>query len=148
MTTPIRRAKESDLPAILDLERAAFQDYRQASEASLRRSIASPRQSFWVIPGPKRLDGILVLWHFRDTVRVYDIATHPEARGQGVGRRLMAHAEKLAKQQGARTMSLEAEEQDPRLVGWYEGMGFVRVARLKDFYHEGCSALRLRKTLA
>ncbi len=145
--SPIRRAKASDLPAILELEQAAFQDYRQASEASLRRSIASPRQSFWVIPGPGRLDGLLVLWHFPRRLRVYDVATHPDARGQGVGRRLMAHAEALARKQGAADISLEAEEQDPRLVAWYEGMGFVRVARLADFYHEGCSALRLRKRL-
>jgi ribosomal protein S18 acetylase RimI-like enzyme len=146
----VRRARPSDLPLILDLERAAFQDYRQASEGSLRRSIASPRQSFWVIDGPggTRLDGLLVLWHFPRRLRVYDIATHPDARGQGIGRALMAHAESIARKGKVCDISLEAEEQDPRLVAWYEGMGFARVGRLADFYHEGCSALRLRKTLA
>lgn len=176
----LRRAVQADLDAILELERACFQDYRQASQASLKRSIArsseaarrmatnqagkarpgkhakhasspSPQrqgQSVWVIDAPGGgLSALLVLWHFPNVVRVYDVATHPDARGQGLGGRLMRHAEQLAREAGAAWVSLEAEEQDPRLVRWYEGQGFRTVARLPDFYHEGCSALRMRKRL-
>lgn len=147
----IRRAAARDLGAILDLEAVCFQDYRKASPASLRRSLASPHQSVWVIDRPDGAPGLgamLVLWHFPHRLRVYDIATHPDARGHGLGRALMAHAEQLARKAGADWLTLEAEEDDPRLVGWYEGQGFATVARLKDFYHRGCSALRMRKRLA
>lgn len=147
----VRRAHATkDLDAIVELEQAAFQDYRQASLGSLRRSLTSAHQSFWVIdfPGvPGKLAGLLVLWHFPKTWRVYDIATHPEARGQGIGTELMQHAESLARKAGATRMSLEAEEQDARLVAWYVHQGYTVVDRLEAFYHNGCSALRLTKHL-
>jgi ribosomal protein S18 acetylase RimI-like enzyme len=145
-----RRARLQDLPAILDLEAASFQDYRRASPASLRRSLTSPRQSFWVIDHPAgggRLAALLVLWHFPHTWRVYDIATHPDARGHGFGRELMLHAEALARKAGAGVMSLEAEEQDKRLVAWYVDQGYAVVDQLKDFYHNGCGAVRMTKRL-
>lgn len=146
----VRRATERDLPALLDLEAASFQDYRRASPASLRRSLTSPHQSFWVIDHPAgydRLAALLVLWHFKRTWRVYDIATHPEARGHGFGRELMLHAEALARKAGAVRMSLEAEEQDRRLVAWYGSQGYAVVGRLPHFYHNGCGAVRMAKRL-
>lgn len=145
----IRRARASDLPAIQALELACFEPYRRASPGSLKRSLSSPQQTVWVIDAPdgKGLWSLLVLWHFPHRVRVYDICTHPDARGHGHGRALMAHAEALARKAGCAWMSLEAEEQDPRLVGWYEDQGYTVVDRLVDFYHEGCSAVRMTKRL-
>lgn len=145
----VRRAKLTDLPAILQLEQESFQDYRQASPASLRRSLTSKHQSFWVIDHPNRkgLSSLLVLWHFPKRTRVYDICTAPDARGHGHGYQLMLHAEKLARQQKAEWMSLEAEQQDKRLVAWYEGQGFQVVDTLRHFYHNGCDAVRMTKRL-
>jgi len=146
----IRKARLADLPAIETLEVACFQDYRRASERSLRQSLTSPRQSFWVVDaadGPG-LAALLVLWHFPRRLRIYDIATHPDARGQGLGRLLMAHAEKLARKAGCTYLTLEAEEADSRLVAWYKDQGFATVRRLEDFYHGGCHALRMVRRLA
>lgn len=150
-SSTIRRATRHDLPAIQALEAECFQDYRQASAASLRRSLASPRQSVWVVDAegtsgttrPGRLWALLVLWHHPKRLRIYDIATHPDARGRGLGGALMAHAEAQARKDKADLLTLEAEELDPRLVTWYEQQGFRTVARLTDYYHEGCSALRM-----
>ncbi|MES2154120.1 MAG: N-acetyltransferase [bacterium] len=145
----LRRATLADLDAIAALEEVCFQDYRRASRGSLRRSLASPKQSVWVVDayGGSGLAALLVLWHFPHRVRIYDIATHPDARGQGLGAVLMAHAESEARGAGCQWLSLEAEQADPRLVGWYEGQGFTTVARLRDFYHDGCHALRMVRPL-
>lgn len=146
-----RRANLHDLAAIEKLEVACFQDYRRASEASLRRSLASPTQSVWVVDGKgppgAHLVGLLVLWHFRHRVRVYDIATDPDARGQGIGAMLLAHAESLARSSGCPWMTLEAEEADQRLVAWYQKHGYTVVDHLVDFYHGGCHAVRMTKRL-
>jgi ribosomal protein S18 acetylase RimI-like enzyme len=145
----IRRATIADLDAIQALEVACFQDYRRASVGSLRRSLTSPAQSVWVIDGtsPGTLAGLLVLWHFPHRLRIYDIATHPDARGHGIGRALLAHAETQAHAAGCSWMTLEAEEQDARLVAWYQHHGYAIVDRLADFYHGGCSAVRMTKRL-
>lgn len=151
----VRRALVADFPAILRLEEGCFEPYRRASHASLRRSLTSKHQSFWVVDHPAagkslpkgELGALLVLWHFPHRWRVYDVATHPDLRGHGVGTLLMHHAESLAVKAGATLMSLEAEKDDPRLVAWYEHQGYQTVDLLKDFYHKGCHALRMRKTL-
>ncbi|HEX2066979.1 MAG TPA: N-acetyltransferase [Candidatus Thermoplasmatota archaeon] len=148
MALRVRPATLADLPTLLALERLAFQDYRRASSASLRRSILSPRQSVWVVDGPDgQLAGLLVLWHFPHRVRIYDIATHPDLRGQGIGKALLLHAEAQARAVGCSWMTLEAEEADPGLVGWYRHHGYAVVDRLPDFYHEGCHAVRMTKRL-
>lgn len=144
----IRKATLRDLPAILELEVACFQDYRRASKRSLRRSLHSPHQSMWVVDGPHGLSALLVLWHYPRTLRIYDIATHPDARGQGLGRALMLHAEQIARRAGRRGVMLEAEEADMRLVAWYESQGYRQADHLVDYYHGGCHAVRMVKRLA
>lgn len=153
---PIRRATLQDLPAIRELEKACFQDYRQASAASLRRSLAGNadpkgRQAVWVVdamdPASPGLWALLVLWRFPHRMRIYDIATHPDARGQGLGGALMRQAEAEARKAGCSWLTLEAEEADPRLVGWYRQQGFATAARLADYYHSGCHALRMVRRL-
>lgn len=143
----IRRATQRDLGAILDLERACFQPYRQASVASLRRSLASRRQSVWVVDAQDGvgLDGLLVLWHHPRLLRVYDVATHPRRQGQGLGRALMRHAEAVARRGGQAVVSLEADPKEPGLVAWYERQGFVAGETLQEYYKNGNAAVRLRK---
>ena len=160
MRVRIRRATEEDLPALQALERLCFQPWRQASRTSLRRSLRSARQSVWVVDQPSSADAgkvrrggspgllaALVLWHHKTLLRVYGIATHPQARGQGVGQALMAHAEDLARRAGCAWVSLEADPQEPGLVGWYERQGYGVVARLPDFYGPRRHAVRLRKAV-
>ncbi len=47
----------------------------------------------------------------------------PEYIGKGVGRQLFAHAVKLARQRGYKTLQLEA---DPNALGFYEKMGMYK----------------------
>ncbi|WP_111412238.1 GNAT family N-acetyltransferase [Billgrantia lactosivorans] len=57
------------------------------------------------------------------------VATVSAYRGQGVGRRLMAQAERLAAESHARTMSLIVAEQNDRARRLYEELGYQAHAR-------------------
>jgi [ribosomal protein S18]-alanine N-acetyltransferase len=147
----IARATVADFRAIRDLERLAFQPFRQASDASLRRSLGSRRQSVWVVRDRAlrpALAGILVLWHHPHRLRVYDVATHPERRGAGIGYRLMQHAERMARKAGCAWVTLEADPKEPGLVPWYEAQGYLTVRRLPQYYHGGRAAVRMVKPVA
>jgi GNAT superfamily N-acetyltransferase len=143
-----------DFAAIRDLEHASFQSYRQASDRSLRRSLTSKRQSVWVIDGKDaaghaRLDALLVLWHHPDRIRVYDVASHPDKHGGGLGYLLMQHTEALARKQGCHWVSLEADPKEPGLVPWYLKQGYVIVGKpLPHYYHNGNAAVRMVKRVA
>lgn len=149
---PIRAAGMADLDDVAALEAAAFQPYRRAHRASLRRSLASGHQSVWVIDAPRgsptKLAALLVLWHFPHRLRVYDVATAPAMQGQGLGGRLMAHAERLAADAGATWVSLEADPKEPHLVPWYRHQGYVIVATLPRYYRNGNAAVRMVKRVA
>ena len=146
----IRRATARDHDALRALEDAAFQPWRRASRKSLRRSLASPRQSVWCIDHPARKGeaaALLVLWHHATRLRVYDVATHPDVRGQGLGVLLMRHAEALARKAGCKDVSLEADAKDKALIRWYEAQGYAVVGRLPRFYVGGRPAVRMRKAV-
>lgn len=146
----IRRATLADHDALRALEDAAFQPWRRASAKSLRRSLASARQSVWLIPHParrKEVAALLILWHHRSRLRVYDVATHADVRGQGYGLALMRHAEALARKAGCRDVSLEADAKDAPLIDWYERQGYAVVGRMPRFYVGGRPAVRLRKVV-
>jgi ribosomal-protein-alanine N-acetyltransferase len=146
----IRRATLRDHDALRALEDAAFQPWRRASRRSLQRSLRSPRQSVWIVDHPDKpgtAAALLVLWHHRHRLRVYDVATHADVRGQGLGFALMRHAEALARKAGCRDVSLEADAKDVRLIRWYEAQGYAVVDRLPGFYAGGRAAVRMRKAV-
>jgi [ribosomal protein S18]-alanine N-acetyltransferase len=146
----IRRATQEDHDALRALEDSAFQPWRRASRGSLRRSLGSPHQSVWMIDHPTRKGqaaALLILWHHQTRLRVYDIATHPDLRGQGLGFRLMQHAEGLARQAGCADVSLEADAKDASLIAWYEAQGYGIAGRMPRFYVGGRPAVRLRKAM-
>lgn len=146
----IRRATMRDHDALRALEDSAFQPWRRASRRSLRRSLVSARQSVWVIDHPTKRGqaaALLVLWHHARRLRVYDVATHADVRGQGLGYLLMQHTEALARKAGCKDVSLEADAKDKPLIAWYQAQGYTIVERMPLFYGGGRPAVRMRKAV-
>ena len=91
------------------------------------KSISStPRHAWWTRRGYE------VLW------------VDKAARGRGIGSRLLAEAERLAKEMGARNAALETFEwQAPR---FYERHGYEEVARIEG-YAKGFYLALMKKAL-
>lgn len=135
----------SDLPALNELETLCFPPHRRDGPASLRRSLASPRQSVWVVPGPtaERLAAAAVYFYYPKSLRVYSVSVHPESRRGGLGDLLLAKAFALARRRGVTRLRLEADRNNAALVSWYERRGFSIVATLADYYGPGEDAVRM-----
>ena len=59
-----------------------------------------------------------------DSAHLEAIVVAPEARGTGLGRRLLEHAEALAAARGARSLSLHVFSNNHRARSLYDGSGY------------------------
>lgn len=58
-------------------------------------------------------------------LNVHDLAVVPDCRGQGVGRKLLAEAERQAVARGCCKLTLEVQDDNLRARGLYESFGFA-----------------------
>jgi ribosomal protein S18 acetylase RimI-like enzyme len=69
--------------------------------------------------------GYVALDQEEDAVRVDQLFVSPDHEGQGVGRRLLEHAEGYAISIGASRLRVVVRADDSRAVEFYRGRGFV-----------------------
>ena len=64
-----------------------------------------------------------------DTFYIQMLATYPQFRGYGIGRRLLAHAEAQAAAQGCHTLALDVDITNTNAIRVYEYTGFTVAGR-------------------
>ncbi len=90
----------------------------------------------WVADMDGRVVAILVGWLIVDELHVATIATHPEFRGQGIGREILFHALRSAKDEGAVKSFLEVRESNEIARKMYYTFGFVEDGRRAGYYKD------------
>lgn len=141
----LRAARAGDLPALLALE-ARFPGDR-LSPRQFRHHLANPRARLRVLAdGPVVRGYHLVLMRAGSRwARLYSIAVDPAARGRGLGRRLLADAERQARAAGRRGLRLEVRQDNAAAIALYESAGYRRVAALPAYYADGAPGWRYAK---
>ncbi len=132
-------AERSDIPSLLALYTAAGLDTRGPHDEAQARSAWDHMRL--AVPGAKvfiaRRAGIAVgtytffvlplLAHAgAPEAIVEDVAVHPEAQGQGIGRALMQHAMQLAREAGCYKLTLSSNQRREQAHAFYERLGFSR----------------------
>jgi len=147
MDTILRKTTINDLPVLEKLEQNCFPPFQQSPKRVLRHSILSPSQEVWVAEttgnGETKIIGSVILHLHPRTLRLYSICVLPEYQGLGVGLKLLNHIRKLADGKGYSKISLEARENDEKLVSWYKKWGFTVTEHLPDYYTEGEHAVKM-----
>lgn len=74
-----------------------------------------------------------------NTFDLYWVGTHPEYRRQGLAESLITVMKDYMKSQNAKIIRVETASQDlyAQTVAFYDRLGFMAEARLKDFYRDG-----------
>ncbi|MEX2177738.1 MAG: GNAT family N-acetyltransferase [Gemmatimonadaceae bacterium] len=72
----------------------------------------------------------------QDQAVLWDLRVSPAARGQGVGTRLLQHAEDWARRRGARSLGVETQNINVPACRFYLHSGFVLVAAVHGAYPE------------
>jgi RimJ/RimL family protein N-acetyltransferase len=142
-----RRAVPSDATQLVRLVRSAYRgSVGWASEADLvggeriaatqlLEVIARPRSMLLVL---EESDALLACCQLEDRGErlafLGTFAVRPTAQGRGVGRRVVAEAERWATAEfGANVLEITVLAQQTALVHWYERLGFERTGELRPF---------------
>jgi ribosomal-protein-alanine N-acetyltransferase len=80
-------------------------------------------------------------------VDLYALATHPDARGRGVGAALLQHVCAVAMTRPVAQVTLCVREDNHAAIRLYEAFGFAATAFKPGYYQDGASAIRMRLNL-
>ena len=119
------------LPAVASLETACFAD--PWSEQALAVLLSPENVGFVIMDGAQALayGGMTTVL---DEGTVTNIATHPDARRQGLGRQIVSSLLREAETRGLEKVFLEVRVSNEAAWRLYEQMNFSRVGLRKNFY--------------
>lgn len=134
----------------MELEREAFPDFQQSSIKSLKNGINSPFQESIIIESTTDTHqalGSLVLFKYKNTLRIYSIAIISEYRNKGIGGELIKYVKDLALKNYFHHITLEVRAKDERVIKWYQAKGFSISDRIKNYYHQDEDALKMNMNI-
>lgn len=79
--------------------------------------------------------------------RFYSLAVHPDFQGKGVANLLFKSVEQTCQALGADTVLLEIREDNKALRYRYEKFGYKPYRRVKDYYPDGCAAIKMQRKI-
>ena len=146
--TGLRRAGPADLDAIAALEAACFGAGDGAFSRRQLRTLLKNPNAWWLLS----LDGrAMACWlevsNGRSRwARLYSLAVHPAARGQGWGKRLLQAGFDWMRQEGLNTCRAEVKADNRAARQLYAAQGFHETGLLRDYYGPGIDGMRLART--
>ncbi len=146
MNICIRKAKSEDLSFLYDLEKESFPLFQQNSKQSLKKGIKSSFQEILIaeVKNKKKTSvGSVVLFKYKNTLRLYSIALLREFQNQGLGDYLLNHVKEYANRNNFERIILEASANNHNLIDWYKDRGFNQKDIIKDYYCEGEDAVKM-----
>ena len=135
MNLLIRRMTLDDLPTVVALDQLSFS--LPWPERSFRFEVADNAASrCWVAEVDGRVVAMLVGWLLVDEIHIATIATHPDYRRQGIGRKLLSYALSRALEEGAQSSFLEVRESNLAAQEMYRQFGYQATGRRKRYYRD------------
>jgi GNAT superfamily N-acetyltransferase len=130
MSYEVRAAGVANIPALVELcaEHAAFEKARYDRESKvekLRQALSSQRLYAWVVESEKGLVGYATAmlefstWDACEYLHMDCLYLKEEARGQGLGEKLMYEIAKLAKEKNCVNVQWQTPEWNTRAMNFY-----------------------------
>jgi ribosomal protein S18 acetylase RimI-like enzyme len=135
-TLELRRALPADAGAVRALTRQAYAKWvpligrePKPMQADYDRAVRAHRIDLALLEGA--LAGLIETVEQPDHLLIENVAVAPSFQGRGLGRRLMAHAERLAEQQARAELRLYTNARFEENVALYRRLGY-RVDREEE----------------
>jgi GNAT superfamily N-acetyltransferase len=146
----IRLAGPGDLPALVEIERAAGETFRSLGmdlvadddpgSVEELTPYATAARAFVSVDADDRPVGYLLLDLVDGAAHVEQVSVHPDHARRGIGRALIEHAASWARERGLPTLTLTTYVEVPWNGPYYELLGFRYLAPTEET--PGLRALR------
>jgi ribosomal protein S18 acetylase RimI-like enzyme len=121
----LRRPWPSDRPRVLEVDSIAFDAFWRLHQGGLDDALgATPKVRFRVHGRRDRLDGYVIGGRGAGTGYVQRLAVHPSARGQGLGRSLVADVLRWMRRRGAARALVNTQQTNKAALSLYVACGF------------------------
>src|SRR5437870_11971047 len=129
----LRYAVIRDMKALEKLEAVCFAEHRYRQEF-LEWILKNPGTAtlVWVESGT--IAGSVMILLENGQSRILSVAVHPSRQRNGIGRRLMDAAERVARERGATVARLEVSTQNAPAIALYKGLGYRTEGVLPGYY--------------
>ncbi|WP_410766494.1 ribosomal protein S18-alanine N-acetyltransferase [Haloferax sp. DFSO60] len=144
----VRQVERADLLDVLRIERASFS--QPWPYAAFESFVDEP--AFLVAARGNEILGYVVADvmpnHGNDIGHIKDLAVHPDARGEGLGRRLLQQALSAMLLAGAAVVKLEVRVSNEPALSLYREVGFEPARRIPRYYADGEDAFIMVQDLS
>ena len=125
----LRQAKATDAAAIRELTRAAYAKWvpligREPKPMTANYDEAVTRHRFDLLYVDGTLAALIETIREPDHLLVENVAVSPDFQGRGLGRKLMGHAELLAREQGFDEIRLYTNQRFAENIALYRRLGY------------------------
>ena len=143
-----RPANSLDIDELLAIEALCFTSDR-LTRRRFQHWIKATNGVFLVCEDSEGLLGYgLVLLHKGTRLsRLYSLAVHPRARGQGIAKQLLHNIEVATADRGRLQMRLEVSKTNLSAIALYESVGYRVFDEYSDYYEDHSAALRMQKRI-
>lgn len=139
----ISSVRLDDLPAIMELERASFDEQEQWSERSWQGEILGERRTLLIARSYHPV-GVIALQTVDRSADLQRIMVAPQHRRSGVAVELVRAGVEAVRHQGARSVLLEVRFDNEPAIELYQRLGFEQLAARENYYGPGKHALILK----
>jgi ribosomal-protein-alanine N-acetyltransferase len=129
----IRSAKNSDIPAILEIERALFSD---PWEEQLFNEAIKDHKDFFVSIEQNKITGYIIFEKVLDEGHITNLAVSKEYQRKGLASELINKILDLARQQKIKQVFLEVRESNEAARKLYLKFGFLEIGKRKAYYNK------------
>lgn len=128
----LERMTETTAPLVAALEAESFS--MPWSGTSIRAELENPYAIWLAALDGDTLAGYMGVQFGPDGGDIMTIATAPEFRGQGVGKKLISAMVEMLKEKELQWLTLEVRPSNTAAVGLYKALGFREVGRRPRYY--------------
>jgi ribosomal-protein-alanine N-acetyltransferase len=129
-----QRLDKNHAKAVHALEQSCFS--MPWSEEQCRGAFTQPFFAAFGLMRGTRLLAYVSVYHTADELEILNLAVNPSERRQGLGRRILDMALRVARKMGIEKVMLDVRAGNYPAVSLYQSCGFVRVAVRSHYYSD------------